>query len=208
MIQYKTTKRLFRNTYQYKIVLVCAGANLFRSGDMESTLESLKKIDLSLPQGSYSRYNTAIKNHDDLDYAFKLQSQLASLSDIDVRVETPWISVYSNNRKDIDLLAKIDADKVKYISIPDTSLSKDTVVMPKTNYDFRITMGKTSQEHSTFVAWAESSGKVKLTNSCKKDLLKNRSWGGTHFYITGEKNLLVAKMHLGGSINKIERIIK
>jgi len=34
------------------------------------------------------------------------------------------------------------------------------------------------------------------------------SWGGTHFYITGEKNLLVARMMLGEGINKVEKILK
>jgi hypothetical protein len=37
---------------------------------------------------------------------------------------------------------------------------------------------------------------------------KSRSWGGTHFYITGDNNLLMAKMHLAGAISKVERIIK
>jgi hypothetical protein len=47
-----------------------------------------------------------------------------------------------------------------------------------------------------------------MTKSCKTALGKNKSWGGTHFYVSGENNLLMAKMHLGGSILKIERIIK
>ena len=76
------------------------------------------------------------------------------------------------------------------------------------NYDFRITLGKTSHEHSAFIAWAESNSKVKLTKSCKLDLLKDRTWGGKHLYVTGDNNLLMVKMQLGDSIAKIERIIK
>jgi capsular polysaccharide biosynthesis protein len=53
-----------------------------------------------------------------------------------------------------------------------------------------------------------SNKKCKLTKSCIRELEKQRSWGGSHFYITGNNNLLLAKMHLGGSISKIERIIK
>jgi hypothetical protein len=80
--------------------------------------------------------------------------------------------------------------------------------MPKMNYDYRVTLGKTTQEYQSFIEWAETSKKIKLTKSCKKDLQRLRTWGGTHFYISGENNLLLAKMHLSGAIAKIERIVK
>jgi hypothetical protein len=204
-MQYKTTKRLFKGTYQYKIVLVCSGAQWFRSGDMDATLTSLKSL---VVNDKRSGYTYGIKTQEDLDYAFLLQKNLKKLKDIEIRVESPWITVYSNNKSDVDLLAKLSPNNVKYICIPECTLEKDTVVMPKMDYEFRITMGKTTREHSAFIEWSENNSKVKLTKSCKRDLIKDRSWGGTHFYITGEKNLMLARMHLGGSINKIERIIK
>ena len=184
---------------------MCAGAQWFRSGDMDATLESLKAV---VTNDKRSGYAYSIKTQDDLDYAFSLQKQLKKLKEIEVRVESPWVTVYANSKVDIDSLAKLDTSKVKYISIPDNTLEKDTIVMPKMPFEFRITMGKTTQEHSTFIQWAETNSNLKLTKSCKRDLQKDRSWGGTYFYVTGEKNLLVARMHLGGSINKIERIIK
>lgn len=206
-MQQKTTRRLFKGIYQYKIVLVCAGASHFRSGDMDSALAQLKKISL----GKMDSYHTrTIKTQDELDYCFKLQAQLKKLQDIEVRVESPWITVYTNTKSNVDALIKVNPSNVKYVSAPEKlgSLDSGTIVMPKMNYDFRVTLGKTTQEHSTFVSWAESNPKVKLTKSCARDLAKNRSWGGTHFYITGDNNLLMAKMHLGGAINKVERIIK
>jgi len=88
------------------------------------------------------------------------------------------------------------------------TLESGVVILPKVPFDYKVTLGKTSQEHSAFITWAESNSKVKITKSCKKELSKPQSWGGTYFYITGNNNLLLAKMHLGGSINKIERISK
>jgi hypothetical protein len=65
------------------------------------------------------------------------------------------------------------------------------------------------QEQSAFVEWAESqAGKVLLTKSCKRDLLNESSWGGNHLYITGDNVLLMAKMHLGSIIAKIEHITR
>lgn len=205
-MNYKITRKLFRGKYQYKIVIICAGAQWFRNNDLNEALDKLKAIDLA----KFSYKSNTIKTQDDLDYAFKLQTALSGLSDVEVRVESPWLSIYSNNRKDIDKLSKIDTEKVKYISVPasNTGLDKDTVVMPKMNYDYRITLGKTNQEHSTFIDWANTNKKCKLTKSCVSALLRPRSWGGQHFYITGDNNLLLAKMHLGSSIAKVERIVK
>lgn len=187
-------------------MLVCSGAGHFRSGDMDSTLAQLKKITLK-PDLHHLR---GVKTQDELDYCFKLQAQLKKLTDIEVRVESPWVTVYTNTKSNVDALTKLDKTKVKYVSAPDktATLGSDTIIMPKMNYEFRVTLGKTTQEHSAFVLWAESNSKVKLTKSCVRDLSKDRSWGGTHFYITGDNNLLMAKMHLGSAINKVERIIK
>lgn len=176
---------------------------------MDSTLEQLKKIDLASPKSNTWR-NIHIKTQEDLDYAFRLQSALTKMTDIEVRVESPWISVYTNNKKNITTLTNLDKNQVKYVSAPpnNTILSTGTIIMPKMNYEFRITLGKTSHEHSAFISWAESNSKIKLTKSCKKDLLRDRTWGGKHLYVTGDNNLLMVKMQLGGSIAKIERIVK
>lgn len=203
---YKTTNRLFKGTYQYKIVLICATASVFRSGDMDSALAQIKKIIINSP-GMYSKQRFT---QYDVDSALALHSALSKMPDIEIRIESPWISVYTNSMAYIDQLKALDEKAVKYISMPPTGSSLDigTIIMPKIDYEYRVTIGKTTSEHSTFVRWAENSDKLKLTKSCKKDLLKQRSWGGTYFYINGDKTLLMAKMHLGGSIAKIERIIK
>lgn len=212
---FKTTTRLFKGIYQYKIVLICAGARWFRNGDMASTLAQLSSIDIKEGTMTGNLYYTAtgrnsIKTKEELDYAFKLCKHLKKIPNIDVRVEGTWISVYTNSKSDVDTLTKINPDNVKYISIPpaDTTLTSDTIIMPKINYDFRVTLGKTTQKQESFIEWAENNKKIKLTKSCKKDLSRDRSWGGTHFYVTGDNNLLMSKMHLGGCIGKVQRIIK
>jgi hypothetical protein len=130
------------------------------------------------------------------------------MENVEVRVENPWISIYTNRESDLNKIAKLGQDSVKYISKPSVDLEEGTVLMPKMDYDFRVTLGKTTHEHSAFIEWAESNSKIKLTKGCIKDLEKPRSWGGKHFYVKGDKNLMVAKMHLEGSVSKVERIVK
>jgi hypothetical protein len=175
---------------------------------MNSVLYELSQIDLNSKKLTWK--STIIKTQSDLDYSFQLQSVLSKLTNIEIRVEAPWISIYSNNKTDIDSLLNLGNDHVKYVSMPasGSTLTTDTIIMPKMDFDYRVTMGKTTQEHTAFIAWAQSNKKCKLTKSCVRDLSKARTWGGTHFYITGDNNLLMAKMHLGGSISKVERIVK
>lgn len=212
-IVYKTTNKLFRGIYQYKVVLVVPGSGLFRSRDSTEIIDHLKQINLlDNSKNSYGAFHwrNGIKTQDDIDYAFKLQSKISKLADFELRVESPFISIYTNNEKDVDSIINISKDRVKYVSKPptNTELVSGTIMLPKINYDFRVTLGKTTQEYTSFIAWAESNKKVKLTKSCIRDLKRDHSWGGTYFYISGDNNLLLAKMHLGGSINKVERIVK
>ena len=203
----KTTSKLFMGIYQYKIVLVCSNAHFFRNNDWQHCLHMLQKSSITpgVRQGSLS-----FKSVEDKDYALSLYKVLSVSVDLNVRIENPWITVYTNDKSRIADLAKLDSNRVKYVCLPpaNVSLSSDTVIMPKMNYDFRVTLGKTTQEHSAFIAWATCNKKLKLTKSCIAALTRNRSWGGTHFYVTGDNNLLMSKMHLGGSISKVSRIIK
>ena len=75
----KITTKLFRGIYQYKIVLVCAGAGIFRSNDLDSALSKLKAIELkdSLKDSNYLKFSkNSIRTKEDLDFAFKLYGKL------------------------------------------------------------------------------------------------------------------------------------
>lgn len=208
-MQTKITNRLFNNKYQYKVVLVCGGASYFRDKDFEHIRERLAKFSFENP-GTRSYHSSGIKNQEELDWTFKLLVALQGMTDYDIRVEQPFLSIYTNTKKNVDKLTKINPDKVKYISVPPTNntLTENTIITSKIDFDYRVTLGKTTREHSAFVSWANNNKKLRLTKSCIKDLQKNNSWGGTYFYITGDNNLLLAKMHLGEAINRVDRIIK
>jgi hypothetical protein len=207
----KITNRLFHSKYQYKIVLICAGASYFKDRDINQVFQYLSKLDLAEnAKLKWGHRSSPIKDKIELDYTLQILMSLQSMEGYDLRVESPWLSFYTNNKQDVDTLANIDSNQVKYISMPPSNgiIEKNSIILPKMDFEFRVTLGKTSREHSTFVQWAQTNRKVKLTKSCARDLAKHNSWGGTYFYLTGDNNLLMAKMHLGDAINKVERIIK
>jgi len=209
----KTTKSLFMGKYQHKIVLVSSLAACFRSRDLDTILSYLKKKHVSFqldPKDLSAYYRTPSNKvtEDDFGFAYQLHKKLSTMEDYSLRVESPWISLYCNNKKDVDAIIRFDSERVKYYSSPDEDLEVGTIIMPKIPFDYRVTMGKSSQPQLAFVNWADNTSKIKMTKSCRRDLQKPTSWGGTYFYINGDNMLLMAKMHLGGSITKIERIIR
>ena len=99
--------------YSYKAVLVVPGAQWFRSKNFDLVEERLKDVNINIKNTT-----TRIRTPEDLTYSKKVCALLRSITDYEIRVETPFISVYTNNLRDIDKLCDIDSDRVKYISNP------------------------------------------------------------------------------------------
>lgn len=207
----KVTKSLFMGKYQHKIVLVTPIASAFRNFDTDTTLSHIKKMHIAFKlddNKSFSYRSNKPKDESDFQYAYALHSTLRYMEDFDIRIESPWISIYTNNKKDLNTIVKLEPALVKYTSSPNTELEVGSIILPKVPYEYKVTIGKTTQNYNAFIEWASVTDKIKLTKSCRNMLSKERAWGGSYFYITGDKLLLMAKMHLGGAVGKIERIIK
>lgn len=202
----KKTRKLFHGKYQYKAVLVVPAASWFRGCNLDYALEKLAAFSFT----DKKTFDNKLKSPEDLTYCVKLAKALGKLDSFEIRVESPLLSFYSNNQQDVDKLVNLNKDRVKYTSVPEdtTSLVANTVILPKIPFDFRVTIGRTRQSHESFVDWARDNAKLKLTKSCIAALKRNHSWGGTYFYVKGDNNLLMARMMLGGCINKVERILK
>lgn len=192
--------------YNYKVVLVVPASSWFRGGDLNYALTKLTEFNLTDQQPKWSK----IKTQADLDFCFSVYKELFKMSNYELRVEHPFISVYTNQPKDIDKLCKIDATRVKYVSKPpnhSSVLERGTVVMSREGYDFKITVGKTRQSYPTFIDWADKTNLVKLTGSSRKELLRASSWGGSYFYVKDDRSLTMVKMFLGDAINRVDRVI-
>jgi hypothetical protein len=206
----KKTKKLFMDTYQYKAVLVCPVSAWFRGCNLDFARQKLRAIDptkLPLLSPPWSK----LRSRADLDYCIALESKLSNFQDFDIRVEHPLLNFYTNNFNDIVSITSVDIDRTKYVSVPDEvlypKLEKNTVFLPKIDFGFKITMGKTRTSYDSFINWAETSDKVRLTKRCIQDLSSDRSWGGSYFYVKDEKSLTMVKMFLGTEIVRIDRVI-
>jgi hypothetical protein len=205
-IKVKDTVSLFSNKYKYKIVIVCPVASWYRGNDLDNVKEQLAKLNLSTNQPWVK-----IKSQDDIDFCHALYNTIVKLSDYDLRIEHPLINFYTNNTSDIEVLSKLNPDRIKYISLPNKqnpALTNNTVLVKRLDYDYKVHIGKSRRENSKFVSWAENNDKIRLTGRAKKDLMRSASWGGSYFYVKGEKTLTMVKLFLTSEISKVESVIK
>ena len=202
----KDTVSLFSNKYQYKIVLVCPAANWFRGNDLDFVEARLKL----LKTGQRPLW-LKIKSNEDIEYCFDLQKVLVSSSDYNIRVEHPYLNFYSNNSRSIEALAGLDPARVSYVCMPNKtnpSLKEGAVIVKKLDYDYKVFLGKTTQDNSTFVTWARQNKNIRLTKRAEKDLCKTRSYGGSYFYVRTDKAMTMVRMFVGTYVSKVESVIK
>lgn len=207
-IQTKQTIRLFNGKYKYKIVLLSKAASWFRGSDH---LTNVKKGLNSADNSSLSWVRKLTSS--DKSYVLKLLTAMTPMSNYSIRVESPYINFYTNNESDVEKLAKVDKDNVKYISLPapgsENFLDDKKVLVKNLDYAYKITMGRTKSNHSNFVAWCEDKqDRVRLPKTAKKSLSKDGAWGGYYFYVRDDKTLTMVKMFLGEGINSIESVVK
>jgi hypothetical protein len=199
----KETVSLFANKYKYKIVLVCPVAGWFRGNKLDFVLEKLN-------EGVFPPW-VKIKTQADVDYCFALQQLMSTLSDYELRIESPRINFYTNITTNIEKLAALDQSRIKFICLPNNSipdLEENTVIVKTLDYKYKIHLSATKQDYQNFLNWSSGNDKLRLTNRVKKDLSRRNSWGGGYFYVKDDKTLTMVRMFLGAVISKVDSVIK
>jgi hypothetical protein len=187
-------------------VLVSKAAGWFRGCDFEHVDEKL--VNQPVEKDPWVTKLT----QDEIYFTAKLCELFKKLTDYEIRVENPFISFYTNNTTDVEKIAKIDSGRVKYVSLPkagtEAVLDNHNVIVKNLDFDYKVTMGRTRQNFSEFVAWCEDKDKIRMPKRAKRDLCKSACWGGSHFYVKDEKMLTMVKMFVGGYIHTVESVVK
>jgi hypothetical protein len=99
-VNVKYSTKLFQNKYKYKVVFTSGVAGWFRGSDVEKIQKYYENND-----GLYYSRNATTE---DKDHARKLAVELSLIKDNNwqVRVETPFVSVYVNTEKDLETVIK------------------------------------------------------------------------------------------------------
>ena len=197
-VQIKETTTLFLDKYNYKIVLVCPVAGWFRNRDYSFTRKKLGEAHSS----QYLQFC-----HDFLDLL-----QGFDYDEYNIRIETPYISFYTNNTNYIESITSVPDAVIKYAYLPNLNLKKldpGEVVVKRLDFNYKVHLGVIhDKDYSSFLSWADNNPKIRITKKCIRDLSRSRSWGESYFYVKDDKTLTMVKMFLGGDIRRVYRVIK
>lgn len=190
----KVTTRLFGGRYHYKVVLRTPLASWFRQ-------KSFKKKDKRIP--SFVKDNDAA-------YAAELYKTLENADDYSLRVEYPLVTVYTNSPQLISDIVDINHDHIKYVSIPEdnANLSTNTVLVKRIPHRYRVIIGQTHQHYNSFLAWCETSNKIRISNRAIRMLARDHSTQSKYFYVTDDAALTMVKIFFGNAISKIESVVQ
>jgi hypothetical protein len=139
----------------------------------------------------------------------QIYEYIMDMENFATRFEQPRLHVYTNNYDDIlGLMNAVPENIIVSIGLPAEGLEKGMVYMPDTPYEFRVTLGSITNINTEFVEWAEGNKNIKLQPRTKSNLVSPGIYNsGTQLYVTGERNLLFVRLHLGNVNLTVERIL-
>jgi hypothetical protein len=200
----KDTTRLFLGKYKHKIVLVTPVASWFRTGDMQTIKSKISIVNTNI--------SSKLKADNLKKYAVDVCDLLIAYQDqYSVRVENPRLSIYTNDVIFLEKLAKLDETFVKFVVVPNNKnpeVIQGVVLVKNLDFDFKVHVGTSRTNHSNFVEWSKNNAKIRMPKRCCRDLQRDRSWGGSYFYVKDPKTLTMVKMFLGADISKVETVVK
>jgi hypothetical protein len=189
------------------VVLKTAAAHWFRPDAFLKIKERLKDPDESIQKFIFNKKSLFEENK--LSYVKLIYEQLESRDDYAIRVESPYLSVYTDDYKLIEKLSNINTDLTKYIEVPAIeNLQPGEVYSSRLNFKYKVHFGSTNQSYIEFVNWCDNNLKIKISRKAKIWLCKPRSFLGGYFYVKDDKTMTMVKIFLGSIIKKIETITK
>ena len=200
---YNTVKKFYRGVYKYNIVLRLYNGVIFRGKDKRRYTTA---FNFALAhQQPYARADIKFE----LVLLPKLYEYVMSMEDFATRYEQPRVHFYTNNYSDIEAIRDmIPENLIVSIGLPPDDLQPGMVYMPEVPYEFRVTLGSVTKVNEEFVEWAEGNKNVRLQDRTKKTLQSPGIYNaGTHLYVTGERNLLFVRLHLGNVNLTVDRIL-
>ena len=216
MLKCETTK-LFYNKYMYKLLAFNQLATIFRNKNFANA-----RKELDLLQRSYENGKPLIKYWGLRDFKigtesfFDAKKLLASFQkyegDFTLRVESSFISIFSNDKKWIEKIKNdITNDFAHEYWSPDPDLicyldPKIILVNGPVNYKYKVTLGPKGEP--SFATWAEKNPQhIKIGSIAKKEI-KEDSWvNGFYFYAKNEKTLQICSLMLGNKIRRVDTLV-
>lgn len=202
------TKKLFYNEYPYKLGIFNSLAHIFREKKFRFAREELSRLEVMyemnkpLILGSYRKKEYDLKTFFECKWLYK---ELILRDDYKIRVEYPYIQIYSCDKEWlIHLSQNVIAPSDFYE--PAAVLTKNTVIVERpTDYNYRITLR--SRPDPSLAKWIEANPKLAKAGPVFLDEVAKKGYSrGLYFYVRDEKVLNIVGLMLDGS-SRIDKIV-
>lgn len=194
------TTKLFHKKYLYKIVLRVDFSRYFRSILKDHT-----------PWSKVSPYSLVLNGEEKYKKLCNI-AKIVTEYEHQLRITTPWITIYTNEFNLIHVLCMSYNREVKYLSIPETDtisnkLSANTVYIQGCTHKYKVILGTTTQNFDNFIKWADNHNKVELSQSARNQLSRDSTRNTSWIYVADTDTLTLVRMFLGNVIKDIYTII-
>ena len=215
MLKCETTK-LFYGQYVYKVVIRNEIAHLFREKNYTWAKYSLDKLQAQLEEGADQLHfvrgqRWAAVSISDFLTAQKLFHEFTNFDNCKLRVENPWLSVYSNDIKWLKNLTSKVGDSCQEFWEPNSKniklLESNTIISYSIkDYKYKVTLG--SKTCPNFINWIDSNrDKIKIGNKTYEAINDNCYTKGLYFYVRDEKVLNLINLIIGPAAQRIDKIV-
>jgi len=226
MKQYKSTRKLFYNTFLYKWEIGNQCASIFRSEyDKQGRLSNAKKhLDIyteHVKRGAritVPRFRMEIEiNPDDVIDASLVYNILFKEKDTyKIRAERNSLSVYTNNTSLLDTLENTTFNS-RYIQFhkPDPEIEKflvdntNVIVVPNpTDFPIRVTLGYKRASKGLLPFLHANPTTVAVSDNLISKLEHGIGWVSNNYInLKSEKTLLLLQMICGDNIQRVDKLV-
>ena len=215
MINECETTKLFYDQYFYKLSVSNPIASIFRNKNLTYARQQLDILQLEYENKNQIVYKPGLRNLridvEDFVAAKFLLSELSNQYNYQVRVESPTLAIYSNNKKWLNYL-KTKPLKIKEFYSPKQEnlnlLAKHTIIMKDNNFGYSHKITLKDKVDQRFYKWLTSNpDKVKIGNTCLDSIKKGHYVRGFYFYIKNEKILSLINLMICNDISRIDNIV-
>ena len=217
MQKHETTK-LFYNKYLYKLGISNPIASIFRNKNWAYTSTVLDKLQANYEEGlplqvTYVMRVQPLTVQHFLDAQVLYNELSRCKDDYLIRVESNTLNLYSNDKNWLKKLSYKIKNTVDFVEprsefVEYLKANTNTIIVDKDfEYGYKVTLGGNSVP-TTFSDWLiNNRDKVKVSNQLIKDIQNKQYLAGRYFYLRSENVLMLVKLIIVDSIQRIDRLV-
>lgn len=208
MLKTKVTKQLFKGKYPFAIKLKLIGLFYFTSIQKIEEFEKNILEYYATNDPIWCAYFHNRSSEEEVNHTKLVINYLKNLINYDVRVEIPFLTIYTHSETILNNIINLVPKNVHQISKPPINmlLKPNEIYSPTIPFEYKVNIRGNKQDNSSFLEWARESPNVQLTEGCRFDLSRQLPHG-SYFYVSGDDNLFLAKLYLGSQIKQILKIV-